>query len=350
VYSVSDTREEIAAATRIALRETPIERLPEASRACGGDLWIKRDDLTHPLYGGNKPRKLQRILADARARGATALVTAGAAGSHHVLATVIHGRAQGFDVHAVLGPQARTTHAETALRASLSQGAIVHTCPWQSLVPLWLEGTALRLSLAGTRVKRVAIGGSDAQGAAGYIDAMREVRAQIAAGAMEGRWPDVIVCANGSGGTHAGLIAARHMDEIEVRVVGVMVSIPWAIPRLRTAHLANAARRLVDPALAKRQRRITWRDVELVGDQLGEGYGRSTVEGDRATEIFARDGITLDPTYTSKTAAAAMALARALGPNRRVLYWHTLSSAPYEALVSPAFERIPPALDRLLIG
>jgi D-cysteine desulfhydrase len=80
---------------------TAAHRLDALSRA-GAELWIKRDDLTSKLYGGNKVRKLELIFAAAAARGARRLFTAGAAGSHHVLATTIYGRRAGFDVAALL--------------------------------------------------------------------------------------------------------------------------------------------------------------------------------------------------------------------------------------------------------
>src|SRR5215472_6673366 len=89
---------------------TPLEPLEALSRP-GCSLWIKRDDLTNPLYGGNKVRKLERLLADAKQRGAQRILTVGAVGSHHVLATAVFGRRAGFEVEAVLVPQPRTAHA-----------------------------------------------------------------------------------------------------------------------------------------------------------------------------------------------------------------------------------------------
>ncbi|HWL85987.1 MAG TPA: hypothetical protein VNO21_09305, partial [Polyangiaceae bacterium] len=58
---------------------TAVELLPRLSRPGACDLWVKRDDLTHATYGGNKVRKLERILADAQARGVRRIVTVGAA-------------------------------------------------------------------------------------------------------------------------------------------------------------------------------------------------------------------------------------------------------------------------------
>src|SRR4051812_6441451 len=65
---------------------TPVARLPGLV-APSVELWIKHDDLSGTVYGGNKVRKLEFLLGEARARGARRLVTLGAIGSHHVLAT-----------------------------------------------------------------------------------------------------------------------------------------------------------------------------------------------------------------------------------------------------------------------
>ncbi|MGH7437038.1 MAG: pyridoxal-phosphate dependent enzyme, partial [Polyangiaceae bacterium] len=100
---------------------TPVERLSPLSTD-RSVLWVKRDDLTSPEYGGNKVRKLERILEHARARGARRIITIGAAGSHHVLATTYHGRKAGLEVEAVLVPQPGTPHVVEVLRASLAAG------------------------------------------------------------------------------------------------------------------------------------------------------------------------------------------------------------------------------------
>src|SRR5215471_7640867 len=83
---------------------TALEALTGLSTATTA-LWIKRDDLTNPTYGGNKIRKLEKLLADAKRRGAERIVTVGAIGSHHVLATGIFARSLGMKVEAVVVPQ-----------------------------------------------------------------------------------------------------------------------------------------------------------------------------------------------------------------------------------------------------
>src|SRR5690606_39010549 len=68
---------------------TPVEPLDLGGATQGAELWVKRDDLSGRPYGGNKVRKLEFILADAKSRGVERLITVGAVGSHHALATAL---------------------------------------------------------------------------------------------------------------------------------------------------------------------------------------------------------------------------------------------------------------------
>jgi 1-aminocyclopropane-1-carboxylate deaminase/D-cysteine desulfhydrase-like pyridoxal-dependent ACC family enzyme len=62
---------------------TPVEPLPLPGLPAGA-LFVKRDERSCPLYGGNKPRKLEWVLGAARARGARRLVTTGGLGTNRL--------------------------------------------------------------------------------------------------------------------------------------------------------------------------------------------------------------------------------------------------------------------------
>src|SRR6478736_2477839 len=100
---------------------TPVECLEQLSTASTA-LWVKRDDLTNAQYGGSKVRKLGPLFEDAKRHGATRIVTLGAVGSHHVLATGIFGKRAGFSVEAIVMPQPRSPHVLQTARASVAQG------------------------------------------------------------------------------------------------------------------------------------------------------------------------------------------------------------------------------------
>src|SRR5690606_7123727 len=89
----------------------------------GVRLLVKRDDLGARPYGGNKVRKLEFILAEAKRRGAERLITVGAVGSHHALATTVYGRAHGFRVTLVLFPQQMNEHVRRILLLDYALGA-----------------------------------------------------------------------------------------------------------------------------------------------------------------------------------------------------------------------------------
>jgi 1-aminocyclopropane-1-carboxylate deaminase/D-cysteine desulfhydrase-like pyridoxal-dependent ACC family enzyme len=303
---------------------TPVQRVEGLSSA-GSTLWIKRDDLTHDVYGGNKVRKLEWLLADARDRGIRRVVTVGAAGSHHVLATTYFGKQMGLEVEAVLVPQPPTRHVLEVLRAALGLGLRPFPVGSWGAAPVALARRAAR----GAHV--IPVGGSSVVGSMGYVAAARELSAQVRSGAVPE--PEICVVALGSGGTAGGLSAGFEAEGMTTRVVGVCVSTPpWALHRA-ALRLARACARHE----GIRATRATLRARLLLDARfLGRGYGHATPEGEEATRLARlHAGITLDPTYTAKAFAGALWQVRARRAEH-VLYWHTLSSAPMGPLLADA--------------
>lgn len=66
---------------------TPVHKLENISRALGTNVYVKRDDLTGLGLGGNKVRKLEFLLADAKQKGAGIVFTTGGAQSNHAMLT-----------------------------------------------------------------------------------------------------------------------------------------------------------------------------------------------------------------------------------------------------------------------
>jgi len=304
---------------------TPIERCAAVSRATGIEVLVKRDDLGHPSHGGSKWRKLDGILADARAASATDLVTLGSAASNHVVATSVHAGALG--VHAVLTPHPDTPQARAALRAMIALGSELHPARGDRQVVTTVARLMSRLRLAGRRPYFIAPGGSSALGAAAYLAAVREIHGQL------DDWPDLIGCALASGGMQAGLAAGLASCAARCHLVGVKVRDGWATRERFVRWLGGRALRRV----GDKPRRL---QIDIV-DATGPGYGRASEAGDRAGRLFAEDGILLDSTYTAKAAAALLEVARARRA-RRVLFWHSYAPPP------PARVAIPERLARLL--
>lgn len=313
---------------------TPVERLERLSSE-RTTLWVKRDDLTSKLYGGNKVRKLDHILAEARARGRERLVTFGAAGSHHVLATALFGRLAGFAVDAVVFPQPASAHARENLLADVAQGAHLHPVSTYLAAPLELLAQWRRDAYF------VAAGGSSVAGTLGYVEAGRELAAQIRAGELPE--PDEIVVALGSGGTAAGLAVGLALEKLSTKVIGVCVVDP---ARPFVAFTRWLARRTAKSAGARPGDVDVDARLEFDTRWLGRGYGYPTDEGRRASARAREGGLVLDPTYTAKSFAAALDRVDR-GDKKHVLYWHTLSSAPMAPLTA-GLATLEPALREML--
>jgi 1-aminocyclopropane-1-carboxylate deaminase/D-cysteine desulfhydrase-like pyridoxal-dependent ACC family enzyme len=322
---------------------TPLELCREKSSE-RVELWIKNDGLSHPVYGGNKVRKAERLIAEAERRGARRILTVGATGSHHVLTSTIFARARGLGCAAVLFPQPWSEHVEHTLRASLAQG--LEAYPVES-------GLGVPFSLARARRSGdlfVPPGGSNIEGSLAYVDALDELVDQLARAGVAP--PDTIVVPLGSGGTAAGIAAGVLRRGLPTRVVGVQVVPGRVIPAL--------ARRLTRKVLGRLDSPRSRADVEaklrVDDEQLGPGYGHPTPGGERALEAGRRIGLELDATYTAKAFAAALSLVEAAerapveGSPRRILYWHTLSAISLDALLesAPRVDELDAALRRLL--
>ena len=320
-------------------RTTPVEHLESLSRSHNCELWVKRDDLTALPYGGNKVRKLEFLLADARHRGADTLVTAGALGSHHVLATSIYGRRWGFDVDAIMIPQPLTKHVEENMRLDELVGArLHHVANWAAAAPA-MVARAGTLRMEGKHPYTVAYGGSSPTGALGYVEAGLEIADQISRG--EFPEPDVVVVALGSGGTTTGLALGLRAAGLMTPVIAVRVT-PLLVCNRGTlaALIMGCARRLrsADSSFPPVGRQALGQ-IEIDGSMVGSGYGEQSAIVDAAIRTAAASGLTLDNTYTGRAFAAVLRRAETRR-HRRILFWNTLNSANTSQLLAEP----PPAI------
>src|SRR5262245_3965421 len=114
---------------RLTQLPTRVHRLERLGRELGIDLWVKRDDQSGQLYGGNKPRKLEIILGDAMAAGKKCVMTFGGIGTHHGLATAICARELGLRAILVLLRQPVTEHVRQSLLLDYAAGAEMYYAP-----------------------------------------------------------------------------------------------------------------------------------------------------------------------------------------------------------------------------
>jgi D-cysteine desulfhydrase len=320
----------------LATLPTPLLAAPRLSEAVGVEVWIKRDDLTGLLLGGNKARKLEFLCGEALAGGADTLVTGGGGGSNHVQLTAAAAARLGLGCVVVCyGPPSPATEP-LGLRLTRLLGAeVVFTgSPDRASVDVRLAEVAAKLTADGRRPYVIPRGGASAVGAVGYAVAARELAGQLAAAGIGSA---TVLLATGSCGTQAGLVAGAVLDSSfwarmdpnngpdacpeasDLEIVGVPVSRP---PEECTERIARLATGCADRLGSDRV--FTEADVQLLDGYLGPGYGKSSPASDAATLLAARtEGLVLDPVFTAKAMAALIAEAqggRLTGP---VVFLHT---------------------------
>lgn len=296
---------------------TPVQPLE-----VGEEIFIKRDDLSAQPYGGNKVRKLEFLLASARARGARRVITVGAAGSHHALATAIYGKQHGFQVTLVLFPQPLTNHVRETLLNDVAHDAELRWTRRMEMVPTALFATSLRYRGEGAVV--IPAGGSDATGTLGYINASFELMQQVQAGKLP--QPASIIVAAGTLGTVAGLALGFALQNVPMKIIAVRITSRIVTNERALMRLIRGADDILRRAgLPGDRADAAFKSVDLRHEFIGRGYGISTPEADAAVETLAKLGIHLDTTYTAKAAAAL--LAQTETAPKPTLFWHTLSAA-----------------------
>jgi len=195
---------------------TPIETLPRLSEALGGpDLLIKRDDLTGLAFGGNKTRKLEFLIAEARYRGAKTLISGGALQSNHCRQTAAAAARFGFKCILVLTAERSGQPSANLLLDELFGAEVVHVAERKDRDRI-LQETFDRVAKDGMKPYLVPYGGSNATGALGYAFAMKELVEQNCN-------PDWIVFATSSGGTHAGLLLGQRVFGCKAKLLGISV-------------------------------------------------------------------------------------------------------------------------------
>jgi len=308
---------------RFAHLPTPLEHLPNLSRALGGpEIWIKRDDCTGMSSGGNKTRKLEFLMAEARDQGADIVLTQGATQSNHARQTAACAAKMGIDCHILLEDRTgRTDHDYTASGNVLLDhlhGASIEHCAANPDMNAELAKAAARLKSEGRKPYAIPGGGSNTTGALGYVNAAIELIAQAN---DLGLRIDQVVCATGSAGTQAGLIAGLAGIRSGVPLLGISVRAPRDRQEENVFNLSCAtADRCGAHGAVRRE------DVIANSDYVGQGYGISTPGSLDAIQTVARmEGILLDPVYTGKGMAGLIDLIRkgSFKKGQNIVFIHT---------------------------
>jgi 1-aminocyclopropane-1-carboxylate deaminase/D-cysteine desulfhydrase-like pyridoxal-dependent ACC family enzyme len=332
-------------------RPTPLAPLAGLARhlaAPGGRdpwLWMKHDDVADGLVGGNKARKLEFLLGEARALGADTVVTSGRFGTNLGLATAAAARRLGMRATVVLAPAPLTGATRRKVLALHAAGGDIRFNSSLARAVADVAWLRARAALGGERSYYVPPSGTSDVGSMGYVDAFFELLEQTG----PERLPDEIVVPAATGGTAAGLLAGSCLAGQwgRTRIVAVGVTDGWLQSEWLLRREARSAFRAVRDALdpADRARVVECDFMEsaaalrYVKGYLGPGYGRTDAATDEVLALLRRtDGVELDPTYTGKAMRYFVDRARErlrAGDTRRPLvFWNTYSPVDVERAIA----------------
>jgi L-cysteate sulfo-lyase len=302
---------------------TPLEFMPNLTKHLGGpQLWIKRDDCTGIATGGNKVRKLEFLMGEALAQGATHVVTQGAVQSNHVRQTAAVAAKLGLRCTAVLEHRIQTNDPDYLEGGNVLldhlMGIAIEYRPGGADMQAAIEEVGARLAEQGEKPYVIPGGGSNPTGALGYAHVALELLAQ--ANEM-GLRIDRLVHATGSAGTQAGLVVGLHALNSGIAVLGIGVRNPRDKQEANVHKLAEATAEKLGV------RGGIPRDSVMANcDYVGAGYGIPTEGMAEAVKLLARlEGIFLDPVYSGKGMAGLIDLIRkgAFRADENIVFLHT---------------------------
>ncbi|OWW21797.1 D-cysteine desulfhydrase [Noviherbaspirillum denitrificans] len=302
---------------------TPLEYLPRLTEYLGGPrLYIKRDDCTGLATGGNKTRKLEFLIGDALAQGATHIVTQGATQSNHVRQTAAAARKHGLRVTALLETRVADGAPEYYNNGNVLLDQIfdasIETRPAGLDMNAELHGVGERLRAQGERPYLIPGGGSNPIGALGYVVCAQELLVQANDLGLK---IDRVVHATGSAGTQAGLVAGLEGLNSGIPVLGIGVRAPKEKQEENVYNLARQTWELLGVRGDLRREA-----VEANSDYVGPGYGQPTDGMVEAVRLLAQlEGILLDPVYSGKGMAGLIDLIRTgrFGKDENIVFVHT---------------------------
>jgi 1-aminocyclopropane-1-carboxylate deaminase/D-cysteine desulfhydrase-like pyridoxal-dependent ACC family enzyme len=299
---------------------TPLEEVPHFAERVGGTrVFIKRDDCTGLLFGGNKTRHNEFLLADALRQGCDIVVWGAGVQSNNCRQTAAACAKLGLECRLYLTRASHNDDVQGNLLLDHLMGARVEIVDLALGPDLdnYLLARAEELRKAGRkpyvwdRVKGRPIA------AVSYTLCLAELSEQLSALGLK---PSAIY-ASAAGATGAGLALGRAVLGISAPVRLICpIRWPWNV-RADMAEVANQTAALLDLP-----HRLTARDIEITEDFVGPGYGHITPEGWEAISLLARtEGILLDPAYTSKAMAALIHDVRhkRVAPGEIAVFVHT---------------------------
>lgn len=264
----------------------------------------KRDDFMSLGGGGNKLRKLEYLIGQALAEGCDTFVATGGLQSNFARLAAAACAKVGLDCELVLTQMVPNRSAEYQSNGNvlldLLLGARLHITSNTRSSADYVGALCEKLIEDGKRPFVATLGGSTPIGCLGYVSCALEVGLQEREMGMEF---SQIIIPNGSGGTHAGLVAGYSLSGRDPKTIKAYSVLAQTEPAIEaTKSKANEVLAMLNSSP------LTAEDVLIDGTQLGEGYGMPTSSMKQAVKLLARaEGLFVDPVYGGKALAGLIA-------------------------------------------
>lgn len=322
ILSPADIRQAIAKLPRVPLAHlpTPFEEAPRFAQRLGGPpIFIKRDDCTGMLMGGNKTRHNEFLLAHAMQEGADMLVWGAGVQSNNCRQTAAACAKLGLECHLFLTRAAHNDDVQGNLLLDHLMGAHVHIIdvPMGPALDDLLMTKAAEFRQAGRKPYVWDRHLGRPRAAVSYVLCLAEIAEQVKKHGVD---PAAVYC-SAAGATGAGLALGRAVLGLpwKIRLI-CPIRWPWDTPA-DIAHVANQTAELLGLP-----HRLTGADIDIRQDYIGPNYGALTPAGREALDLLARtEGILLDPSYTSKAMAGLIDDVRQgrAGRDKPLVFLHT---------------------------
>lgn len=296
---------------KLAQTPTPLELL----KFDGNSFLIKRDDLTGCELSGNKVRKLEYLIADAKKQKADLIITCGGGQSNHARATTIAAKKIGLKTELFLWGKDKS-RANGNLFLNKIYGAditFLNKSEYDKVNELMFSERK-RLQKKKKNAYVLPEGGSTTLGILGYVDFINELNNQTDLKKIDG-----LVAASGSGGTAAGMLVGAAINKLDLKIIAVNVLYNKQDLQKKILQLAEAC--VLDYNL---NCYINPKSLIILDGYSDEGYKNITKSKIRLINKFAaEDGILFDPAYTGKAFAAYYEKYLKTGKGKKNIFIHT---------------------------
>ncbi|MFH0735905.1 MAG: pyridoxal-phosphate dependent enzyme [bacterium] len=272
----------------IGFLNTPIKKYSYK----GKDFYIKHDEMTGNLLTGNKVRKLDYLLYNAKQNNVEMVLTCGGVQSNHARATVVAASMLGIKSKLYLfGEEPEVIDGNLFIDKIFNAEINYVTEEEYNNIDKILESKKCDLKKAGFNALIIPEGGSSTLGIWGYVNFVSEIKEFVIKNNITG-----IITAAGSGGTTAGILLGCAINDLPLKVYSVNVLYNKEIINEKVIKLTEECRNEFNI-----EKEIDFNNFEILDGFSEEGYSNITAEKIDVINDFAKQsGILFDPAYTGK--------------------------------------------------